>query len=93
MLDDGPQWSESSTRQSPYPSPNVSPSPHYTELPDVGNGAPSLVASKQNVTTVHTIKASYNRCKREATFICPVPGCGSTFTRSFNLQGAHPKSQ
>ncbi|KAF7374415.1 Calcineurin responsive transcriptional factor [Mycena sanguinolenta] len=87
-LGGGSQWSgASSTRPSPYPSPNVSPSPHYSELPDVGDGAPPLVVSKQNVTTVRTIKASHNRRKQEATFICPVPGCGSTFTRSFNLKG------
>ncbi len=24
--------------------------------------------------------------KRDATFMCPFPGCGSTFTRSFNLK-------
>jgi uncharacterized Zn-finger protein len=23
----------------------------------------------------------------QATFVCPIPGCGSTFTRSFNLKG------
>ncbi|KAJ7873175.1 hypothetical protein B0H13DRAFT_1633603, partial [Mycena leptocephala] len=43
--------------------------------------------SKQNVTTVPTSKASHNWRKQEATFICPVPGCGSTFTRVFNLKG------
>ncbi|KAJ7813832.1 hypothetical protein B0H13DRAFT_1665137, partial [Mycena leptocephala] len=43
--------------------------------------------SKQNVTTVRTTKVLHNRRKQEATFICPVPGCGSTFTRSFNLKG------
>ncbi|KAF7374438.1 Calcineurin responsive transcriptional factor [Mycena sanguinolenta] len=87
-LGGGSQWSgASSTRPSPYPSPNVTSSPHYTELPFVGDGAPPLVVSKQNVTTVRTIKVSHNRRKQEATFICPVPGCGSTFMRSFNLKG------
>ncbi|KAJ7811079.1 hypothetical protein B0H14DRAFT_2523947 [Mycena olivaceomarginata] len=27
------------------------------------------------------------RLRRLATFVCPVPHCGSTFTRSFNLKG------
>ncbi|KAJ6545045.1 hypothetical protein DFH09DRAFT_1367659 [Mycena vulgaris] len=84
----GSQWSgASSQRPSPYPSPNVSPHSRYEDLPDVdGSGAP-IVVSKQNVTTVRTSKASHNRRKQEATFVCPVPGCGSTFTRSFNLKG------
>ncbi|KAJ7301646.1 hypothetical protein DFH08DRAFT_993384 [Mycena albidolilacea] len=101
------EWSAaSSTRVSPYPSPNVSPSPHYADLPDpnapFGPGSsfgpggsafnndgnsPPIVVSKQNVTTLRTSKASHNRRKQEATFVCPVPNCGSTFTRSFNLKG------
>ncbi|SJL09903.1 uncharacterized protein ARMOST_13284 [Armillaria ostoyae] len=28
---------------------------------------------------------SHNEAKRDATFMCPFPDCGSTFTRSFNL--------
>ncbi|KAH8822824.1 hypothetical protein DL96DRAFT_1470336 [Flagelloscypha sp. PMI_526] len=48
--------------------------------------APNLVA-KPNVTTGRTANASHKRRKQEATFVCPVPGCGSTFTRSFNLKG------
>ncbi|KAF5367183.1 hypothetical protein D9758_003899 [Tetrapyrgos nigripes] len=53
----------------------------------VGGTSVPLVVSKQNVTTGRTAKASHNRRKQEATFVCPVPGCGSTFTRSFNLKG------
>ncbi|KAJ6562019.1 hypothetical protein B0H19DRAFT_942958, partial [Mycena capillaripes] len=43
----------------------------------------------QNLTTARTAScsASHSRCKRFATFVCLVPGCGSTFTRSFNLKG------
>ncbi|KAJ7814188.1 hypothetical protein B0H13DRAFT_2465204, partial [Mycena leptocephala] len=41
------------------------------------------VVSKLNVKTVRT----HNRHKQEATFICPVPRCGSMFTWSFNLKG------
>ncbi|KAJ7221421.1 hypothetical protein GGX14DRAFT_514398 [Mycena pura] len=80
------QWSAaSSQRASPYPSPNVSPQPHYTDLPP--DEMQLLMVSKPNVTTVRTSKASHIRRIQEATFICPVPGCGSTFTRSFNLKG------
>ncbi|KAL4258254.1 C2H2-type domain-containing protein [Pleurotus pulmonarius] len=46
-----------------------------------------VVVSKPNVTTGRTANASHKRRKQEATFVCPVPGCGSTFTRSFNLKG------
>ncbi|KAJ6512759.1 hypothetical protein C8R45DRAFT_812833 [Mycena sanguinolenta] len=63
-----------------------SPSILKAELPDFGDRAPSLVVAEQNVTTVRMIKASHNQRNQEATFICPVPGCGSTFTRSFNLK-------
>jgi hypothetical protein len=48
----------------------------------------SLVVSKQNVTTGRTANASHKRRKGDANFKCPIPGCGSTFTRSFNLKGA-----
>ncbi|KAF9022889.1 hypothetical protein BDZ89DRAFT_956179 [Hymenopellis radicata] len=79
-----------SNRASPYPSPNVSPRGRYEELPaqvNVGGQAIPLNVSKQNVTTGRTKAASHNRRKQEASFVCPVPGCGSTFTRSFNLKG------
>lgn len=42
---------------------------------------------RQNVTTHATADASQRRRRTEANFICPVPGCGSTFTRHFNLKG------
>jgi hypothetical protein len=48
-----------------------------------------VAVSKPNVTTGRTANASHKRRKQEATFSCPVPGCGSTFTRSFNLKGVH----
>lgn len=48
---------------------------------------PPVNVSKPNVTTGRTANASHKRRKQEATFMCPVPGCGSTFTRSFNLKG------
>jgi hypothetical protein len=55
-----------------------------------GDGAvvgQAAVVSKPNVTTGRTANASHKRRKQEATFVCPVQGCGSTFTRSFNLKG------
>ncbi|KAF9510292.1 hypothetical protein BS47DRAFT_1300383, partial [Hydnum rufescens UP504] len=42
---------------------------------------------RQNVTTPATELASANRRKNRAPFTCPVEGCGSTFTRQFNLKG------
>ena len=90
---DGGGVSASTNRASPYPTPNASPRLRYGELPprddfDLGaGGATQLVVSKPNVTTGRTANASHKRRKQEATFVCPVPGCGSTFTRSFNLKG------
>ncbi|EIM81144.1 uncharacterized protein STEHIDRAFT_67207 [Stereum hirsutum FP-91666 SS1] len=48
---------------------------------------PILQVEKQQVTTTATQAASASRRRNEAHFICPVPGCGSTFTRRFNLRG------
>ena len=42
---------------------------------------------KKLVTTKATHDASVSRRKNDAAYACPVPGCGSTFTRSFNLKG------
>lgn len=47
----------------------------------------SIQVTKQTVTSERTAGASHRRRKQEANFMCPVPGCGSTFTRSFNLKG------
>ena len=51
-------------------------------------GIPASLVSKPNVTTTATAEASERRRKTDANFACPVPGCGSTFTRHFNLKGA-----
>ncbi|KII92744.1 hypothetical protein PLICRDRAFT_483543 [Plicaturopsis crispa FD-325 SS-3] len=48
---------------------------------------PIMQVEKQQVTTTATQAASTSRRKNEAHFMCPVPGCGSTFTRRFNLRG------
>ena len=56
------------------------------------NSTNSVTAvSKPNVTTTATAEASEKRRKTDANFACPVPGCGSTFTRHFNLKGALPR--
>ncbi|KAJ3473390.1 hypothetical protein NLI96_g13026 [Meripilus lineatus] len=52
----------------------------------LGDGVP-IPVSKVNVTTPSTADASQKRRKQPANFACPVPGCGSTFTRHFNLKG------
>jgi len=57
----------------------------YTISGDLGTIQPQV--SKPNVTTLRTASASHKRRKQEASFVCPFPGCGSTFTRSFNLKG------
>jgi hypothetical protein len=48
---------------------------------------PIMQVEKQQVTTSATQLASASRRRNEAHFVCPVPGCGSTFTRRFNLRG------
>ncbi|TDL19978.1 hypothetical protein BD410DRAFT_726501 [Rickenella mellea] len=48
---------------------------------------PAVQVARQNVTTHATADASQRRRRTEANFVCPVPGCGSTFTRHFNLKG------
>ncbi|KAK8864388.1 hypothetical protein IAR55_001636 [Kwoniella newhampshirensis] len=43
--------------------------------------------AKMKVTSVATEVASTSRRTNSGVFQCPVPGCGSTFTRHFNLKG------
>ena len=50
------------------------------------DGLPTQIP-KVNVTTGRTANASHRRRKQDANFACTVPGCGSTFTRGFNLKG------
>jgi krueppel-like factor 4 len=58
---------------------------------DYSNGSrgetPNLAVARPNVTTTATADASMKRRINDAKFQCPVPGCGSTFTRHFNLKG------
>ena len=50
-------------------------------------GSVPMTVTRPHVTTPSTAKASHDRRKQPANFACPVPGCGSTFTRHFNLKG------
>jgi hypothetical protein len=77
-----------SHRPSPYHSPHASP----RMLPSDDNanyGGINLnrPVERVHVTTPATREASSNRRTAQANFRCPVPGCGSTFTRHFNLRG------
>ena len=72
----GPEGSESS----------VNGKDHYSS--SVPRLPPILQVEKQQVTTSATQAASASRRRNEAHFVCPVPGCGSTFTRRFNLRGS-----
>ena len=66
--------------------PGASGASHYTAA-GVPRLPPILQVEKQQVTTSATQLASASRRRNEAHFVCPVPGCGSTFTRRFNLRG------
>ena len=81
----------SSVRPSPYPSPSGSPAMVTQSLPlsTDPTANPWARVERQQVTTPATAKASEGRRKGEASFVCPVPGCGSTFTRHFNLKGTY----
>jgi hypothetical protein len=86
----------------PLPDPDLGSgqAPHISNMPgDVGGGyvsdyssgsrgeTPNLAVARPNVTTTATADASMKRRINDAKFQCPVPGCGSTFTRHFNLKG------
>ncbi|KAF8628889.1 hypothetical protein AX15_003675 [Amanita polypyramis BW_CC] len=60
---------------------------HYPLSGGVPRLPPILQVERLQVTTSATQMASASRRRNEAHFVCPVPGCGSTFTRRFNLRG------
>jgi hypothetical protein len=62
---------------------------HYPSSSNVPRLPPIMQVEKQQVTTSATQLASASRRRNEAHFVCPVPGCGSTFTRRFNLRGQY----
>lgn len=70
-----------------HDSQTPSNSSQFTALPSMPRLPPILQVEKQQVTTSATQAASASRRRNEAHFMCPVPGCGSTFTRRFNLRG------
>ncbi|KAJ9475179.1 Transcriptional regulator CRZ1 [Pseudozyma hubeiensis] len=54
----------------------------------VASGTSSQLAPPVPVVTSQATQvASASRRKSEALFACPIPGCGSTFTRQYNLRG------
>ena len=62
---------------------------HYaTSSAGVTRLPPILGVEKPQVTTSEsaTQMASASRCRNDAHFQCPIPDCGSTFTRQFNLR-------
>lgn len=79
--------SSSSSSPSPDPSQGGPGANHYPSSSGVPRLPPILQVEKQQVTTSATQLASASRRRNEANFVCPVPGCGSTFTRRFNLRG------
>ncbi|KAG8917938.1 hypothetical protein FRC01_002119, partial [Tulasnella sp. 417] len=70
--------------QSPPPSPTSAY--RYESFSQVPRLPPILQVERTRVTTSATQAASAQRRRDDATFKCPVPGCGSTFTRRFNLR-------
>ena len=58
---------------------------HMQPEPDMGGGA---MVSKQHVTSAPVASASERRRRHKAPYTCPIPDCGTTFTRRFNLRGA-----
>ncbi|KAJ7188015.1 hypothetical protein C8R46DRAFT_933719 [Mycena filopes] len=78
------------SQQVPPPDSDLAGGPgvnHYPSSNGVPRLPPILQVEKQQVTTSATQAASASRRRNEAHFVCPVPGCGSTFTRRFNLRG------
>ena len=63
------------------------PSHYLPSTSDVPRLPPILQVEKQTIATPATQIASPSRRCNEAHFVCPVPGCGRTFIRRFNLRG------
>ncbi len=78
--------SSSSQSQSPT-AESPSSAYRYEAFSQIPRLPPILQVEKTKVTTSATQAASAQRRRNDATFKCPVPGCGSTFTRRFNLRG------
>ncbi|CAD6977395.1 unnamed protein product [Tilletia controversa] len=60
---------------------------HPQQYAGAGGIGPMLIPGPANHVSAATQAASAARRKTEASFECPIPGCGSTFTRKNNLDG------
>ena len=60
------------------------------DLSDMGPSSSGKTARGISSTISVPVVNKHNvrQRKGDANFVCPVPGCGSTFTRHFNLKGA-----
>jgi len=76
-----------SSQGSPYSQDGRMELPEGTDVAELydAHGRPKV--AKMKVTSVATEVASSSRRTNEGVFRCPIPGCGSTFTRHFNLKG------
>lgn len=74
-------------RHSPSIGSVYSPGPGVSGVPEGQEGAGMHSVSRSHVSTQETSLASPVTMKQEVVLVCPVVGCGSTFTRSFNLKG------
>jgi hypothetical protein len=83
----GGSHSRTSSLGSGSGSPRVSPYQKPSSLPKATSDDGTVVIERMQVTTPATSAASASRRTSEANFVCPIPGCGSTFTRQFNLKG------
>lgn len=73
---------------SPYGRRSYSKQPRLTmeQQADLAQLAKQPIAHLR-ITTAKTKAASASRRKTPALFVCPVPGCESSFTRALNLRG------
>ena len=79
--------SPSTSRLNPYSGPLTAPLYNLDNMPHIMNQciADSDLLSQPIITTGQ--KAKPSRVNRNENFVCPFPGCGSIFTRSFYLKG------
>lgn len=82
-----------SSRISPYPSPSAHPpadgghSLGGMHVPGIHSTAPVSAVDNPDIMNTAMGGISERRRKTDVKFVCPVPGCGSSFIRRFNLRG------
>ncbi|KAJ7809169.1 hypothetical protein B0H13DRAFT_1928092 [Mycena leptocephala] len=95
----GVQSSQNTPEPSPYTSPNISPGPYCSDLPDEFDlSAAPIIVSEQNLTAIRKSQefdltpdvsgpsaAPIFVSKQEATFICPIPDCGRIYGAAAGL--------